>query len=625
MPTRMSFLTPSCTSSSITIAADGQPMPLDWTETGAPSEGAGEAEHPALGVALHDVLEEGLGDVLGAQRVAGEEAGLGVVARARSNVDRHGRQAYGSRRASVPTMESRVSALVEPTTEQILRFCAEDPVERVFLEDVARRGHGRFAGLEREDGDARGALPPRLERRARPGAAAPPSPSLAARSRARMLIGEERAVGELWEAARTALAGRRGRTGPGQPVYVIDDAARAGGTGLRRATLDDLDLLVPACAAAHEEELGVDPLRARPERLPLADARADRGGPLVAVVEDGVILFKAEASAWTPEAVQLQQVWVDPSRAARATAAAALRDLIRLLLESVPRVCLFVRRRERAGDPRSTRRSACGGSSTTAAALLRRADPRRGMQHVLVRHAERSGVSSSRRARRRARATSASRRRSRLREASRGEADRPRRRDRARPDAADARARARRPDVPRLVVPGSTRSVRPSRAGRSRRTELGLDERARARARAAARAGSIVAGRLAGLSTQLLARPERTILAVAHALPVAVRARRVRRPLPRGADRARRLTRRPTALAADAAERRPRPFASGRRRRGSATSLLAPRRARWLAPRAAIEAGRRHSVAPPPPRAADAAGTCPGSTGRTHMKREGAR
>ena len=37
--------------------------------------------------------------------------------------------------------------LVDPTREQILRFCAEDPIERVFLEDVARRGLGRFVGL----------------------------------------------------------------------------------------------------------------------------------------------------------------------------------------------------------------------------------------------------------------------------------------------------------------------------------------------------------------------------------------------------------------------------------------------------------------------------------------------
>ena len=37
--------------------------------------------------------------------------------------------------------------LVDPTREQILRFCAEDPIERVFLEDIARRGLGRFVGL----------------------------------------------------------------------------------------------------------------------------------------------------------------------------------------------------------------------------------------------------------------------------------------------------------------------------------------------------------------------------------------------------------------------------------------------------------------------------------------------
>jgi predicted GNAT family acetyltransferase len=56
-----------------------------------------------------------------------------------------------------------------------------------------------------------------------------------------------------------------------------------------------------------------------------------------------VIRFKAEASAWTPAAVQLQQVWVDPAVRNRGYANRALRDLCRLLLESVPAVCLFVR------------------------------------------------------------------------------------------------------------------------------------------------------------------------------------------------------------------------------------------------------------------------------------------
>ena len=56
-----------------------------------------------------------------------------------------------------------------------------------------------------------------------------------------------------------------------------------------------------------------------------------------------MILFKAEASAWTPEAVQLQQVWIDPPARGAGNASRGLRDLIRLLLGQVPRVCLFVR------------------------------------------------------------------------------------------------------------------------------------------------------------------------------------------------------------------------------------------------------------------------------------------
>ena len=34
-----------------------------------------------------------------------------------------------------------------PDLDEVLSFCAEDPVERVLLEDVARRGLGRFAAL----------------------------------------------------------------------------------------------------------------------------------------------------------------------------------------------------------------------------------------------------------------------------------------------------------------------------------------------------------------------------------------------------------------------------------------------------------------------------------------------
>ncbi len=230
--------------------------------------------------------------------------------------------------------------LTDPSPSQILRFCAEDPVERVFLEDVARRGQGRFAALEQQ-GELVGLchLGSNLVPSGR-GCAA--FAGLAVRSGARMLIGEQEAVGELWEAARRRLPPPRADR-PGQPVYVIDDPPPPGGSGLRPAELRDLDLLLPACAASHAEELGVDPLA--------RDANGFRWRTRAQIEEgrswlwesDGVILFKAEASAWTPEAVQLQQVWVDPVARRQGHASRGLRDLVRLLLDSAPHVCLFVR------------------------------------------------------------------------------------------------------------------------------------------------------------------------------------------------------------------------------------------------------------------------------------------
>jgi len=231
--------------------------------------------------------------------------------------------------------------LIEPTTEQILRFCAAAPIERVFLEDVARRRQGRFAALT--DGDGELAALCHLGSNLVPsGSGCQAFADLAAKSGARMLIGEAGAVTDLWDAARKRLPRPR-LDRPGQPVYAITDPPPTGGTGLRPATLADLDLLVPSCAAAHHEELAVDPLRRDPTGFRWRTRVQVEEGRSWLWVEGGVIRFKAEASAWTPRAVQLQQVWTDPPARRQGYAARALRDLIRLLLADTPTVCLFVR------------------------------------------------------------------------------------------------------------------------------------------------------------------------------------------------------------------------------------------------------------------------------------------
>ena len=223
---------------------------------------------------------------------------------------------------------------------QILEFCAEDPVERVFLEDVARRRLGRFSAFA-DNG--------RLTALCHVGANVVPSGSgcgrfarAAARGRARMIIGAERAVDELWDDLAGLMPAPRNDR-PGQPVYAISEPPPVGDTGLRPATDKDFPLLLPACAAAHEEEIGVDPLARDPEGFRWRTRSQIEEGRSWLWVDRGTILFKAEASAWTPEAVQVQQVWVDPPARGNGYAQRGMRDLCRLLLERVPTVCLFVR------------------------------------------------------------------------------------------------------------------------------------------------------------------------------------------------------------------------------------------------------------------------------------------
>ena len=128
-----------------------------------------------------------------------------------------------------------------------------------------------------------------------------------------------------------------------QPVYAI--AGRLDFPDLKEsrfATTHDLDALVPACAAMHKEEVGIDPLDRdavgyRERIRELVEKKRS-----IVRVQNGRILAKCEFSAVTTEAVQLMGVWTDPAIRRRGFSRALLREVCGHLARKGKSVTLFV-------------------------------------------------------------------------------------------------------------------------------------------------------------------------------------------------------------------------------------------------------------------------------------------
>jgi GNAT superfamily N-acetyltransferase len=158
----------------------------------------------------------------------------------------------------------------------------------------------------------------------------------------RMMVGPRESVLALHSASRPRREPEEIRDP--QPLLVLQrgQCPPPPRTPIRRGTRSDLDALTYAAAAMHREEMGVDPMivdasgwRARMTSL------IDRGWSYL-WMENGEVLFKAELSAWTPEAVQLQGVFTAPSRRRQGVATAGLAGVCAEVFREVPLCSLYV-------------------------------------------------------------------------------------------------------------------------------------------------------------------------------------------------------------------------------------------------------------------------------------------
>ncbi|WP_424211510.1 GNAT family N-acetyltransferase [Streptomyces sp. BI20] len=159
------------------------------------------------------------------------------------------------------------------------------------------------------------------------------------------IVGPSDAAGPLWRLLEPHWGPAR-EVRAHQPLMLADapSAEITPDPLVRRVRRDEMDLILPACVAMFTEEVGVSPLAGDGGLLYQARVAELVGtGRSFARIEDGRVVFKAEIGAATPEACQIQGVWVAPEHRGRGhseTGMAAV--LAHALREVAPLVSLYV-------------------------------------------------------------------------------------------------------------------------------------------------------------------------------------------------------------------------------------------------------------------------------------------
>jgi uncharacterized protein len=253
-----------------------------------------------------------------------------------------------------PPWSASVRLLDERDRGAVLAICDRDPVANVFVSSRVRA-----LGLEpgRLGAQMWGHAPGgRLESLCYSGAnlvpvAATPDAVAAFADRAlrqgrrcSSVVGPAADIQPLWALLRP-------QWGPAREIRPVQPVMATAGPPLvppdplvRRVRPDEIDILWPACVAMFTEEVGVSPLtgdggasyRARLEQL-------IRAGRAFARIEAGRVIFKAEVGAVTPQACQIQGVWVRPEYRGQGLAAPGMATVVVEAARSfAPLVTLYV-------------------------------------------------------------------------------------------------------------------------------------------------------------------------------------------------------------------------------------------------------------------------------------------
>lgn len=248
-----------------------------------------------------------------------------------------------------------VTRLDGANRQEVLAFLAKRPLHTVVMSSFVRDNglvsplnRGTFYGCRDEEGRLAGVAlighATMVEARTEEALAA--FARLARESQSgHVILGEKDKVGRFWGYYATGgesprLLCREMLLEQRWPVAVREEVK-----GLRLATPDDLELVMPVQAEMAYEESGVNPLERDPEGFRRRCARRIEMGRVWVWVEDGRLIFKADIISETPEVIYLEGVWVNPSERGKGYGLRCMSQLGRELLTRTGSLSMLVNER----------------------------------------------------------------------------------------------------------------------------------------------------------------------------------------------------------------------------------------------------------------------------------------
>ncbi|WP_432004345.1 GNAT family N-acetyltransferase [Streptomyces parvus] len=159
------------------------------------------------------------------------------------------------------------------------------------------------------------------------------------------IVGPAEPTTQLWRLLEPSWGPAR-EVRANQPLMVTESPAAdiTPDPLVRRIRKDEMEVLMPACVAMFTEEVGISPLAGDGGLLYQARvAELITTGRSFARIDDGKVVFKAEIGAATPQACQIQGVWVAPEHRGKGLSETGMAAVLRYALADVaPVVSLYV-------------------------------------------------------------------------------------------------------------------------------------------------------------------------------------------------------------------------------------------------------------------------------------------